>query len=68
MERKRIHKQRKIDADPTVEEKIGDVETNDMDIGEGEDGKRELAPEDPRVVPGTASSSGVTSKGKKNVS
>ena len=46
MERKRIHKQRKIDADTTVEEKIGDAETNDMDIGEGDDAKRELAPEE----------------------
>ena len=60
MERKRIHKQRKICADTTVEAKIGDAETNDKDIGEGDDGKRELAPEDPGVVLGAASSSGMT--------
>ena len=60
MERKRIHKQRKIDADTTVEEKIGDAETNDMDVSEGDDGNRELAPEDPGVVLGAASSSGMT--------
>ena len=49
MQRKRVHKQRKIDADPTVEEEIGEAETNDVDIGEGDDGKRELTPRDPGV-------------------